>query len=391
MKSSYQIPQRITYKSIYTFELPNININTQASEYPSIDSFFLYNKSWTSSNIIQTLNKDIIIFLSKNAINVHLKSPNDYTASYIASLILGFNALLPLQSEYLTFGKIKGIYWSRLCQNIKDLVRKPIIKPINNDNIDNIDKNHTVILDGVAYECSKEINNDREFIGFLNKPYQLSGACLPCCFMNSQVDKKIYNKCTNSEIVSSLITPLYSLFIIDAGRLLSNNRLGFLNETIDLFLNKNNMINISAKLLIEAKTYFLVSGNNPIYLESEIKEDAIIEYLDKHHQHIIIDENTFYTSPYLVFDENVVYLQLLKDLLFHVVCVTKLKSNDTLKIEIDYRVNALILNNELLLPHESNFIINNFIQIPTAIPNLEVLTKSNESNSVHICYNFNQI
>ena len=392
---SYQLPERISFKTIYTYETKTL-INTQASIYPSIDSYFIYNKAWTSSNIIQTINKQSIIFLSKSFINVHLKIPNDYISLYIASLIIGFNALIPLQSEYLTFGKIKGIYWSRLCQNIKDIVRKPIIKPLitneDRNKVRDYNKDHVILIDDVAYECSAEVNNTRPYIGFLTKPYELSGSCLPCCFMSSQVNKYIFKKCITDNIVSSLITPVYSLFLIDANRILSNNRLGLLDDHVDNFLNVNAHIKVSNKLLIECKNYLLASGNNIQYIESTIIEDGIIDYLDNNRQHVIIYNTTFYVSPYLEFEVDVTYMVLLKDLLFEVISVSKNPNNDTLIIKNTYRANALIIKNELFIPNNEKIIINNFIIVNnTQSSNIEVLTKSNESNSVHIVYKFNNL
>jgi len=323
--------------------------------------------------------------LSKNTISIHLRSPDDYVSEYVASIILGFNALIAKPTQGIAFGKVKGVYWSRLCQNIKDIVRKPamiLLQP-------NPDPKHVTVLEGTAYECSEEVNNDRKYIGFLSKPYELSGTCLPCCFITSQINKRVYKKCTDDIVITSLTTPRYSLFILDSSRLIGNNRLGYLDSTIDDFLNHGNKIVVYNKLLIETSGYLLVSGNDLHHLDSDILEDSIIDYIDLNPQHILIDKTTFYTSPYLNSSENISYYQILKDLLFEIVMVFKTKSNDILKISHSYPIIKALVGTRQYEKITERLVIKNFITIPNITEKEEAMIKDRESNSIHIVYNFN--
>lgn len=157
--------------------------------------------------------------------------------------------------------------WSRLCQNSGKLRRQPkvftnidslikygykmnkatgyyerqvkdkkgnkiTLKAVNLSNLDSSNSTSTVY-----YTCNPETNGNQMYIGLLNK-INPDGKALPCCFINDKLEKQIvkYKKKTQNIKESK---DIYNLnYILINNRYVPLNRLKFLPNILDYYLNK---------------------------------------------------------------------------------------------------------------------------------------------------------
>lgn len=383
--SNFSIPDRFNHSCTHVYEI-NTNFNSNTNLYTNSDIFFDATNNWNAKNVLITKNKKVFVFLSRRGIKIKHRDNNQYMNDYIVSLILGYSNMLSHEESKLSFGKFKGIYWSRICQNVKDEIRQPIRGENNNgdysiegneSNNDNESNKSSVVINSEKYSCSEDVNGKNKFIGFLSKPYTSSKICLPCCYQNDQTSKMTYKKCTNKDILSSAITSItstmYSLFLIDSYRLLSQSRLGFLDITIDKFLNEKSSITMNNKLLIECKEYYLAAGNG--FIEFVESVDNIILHLNEpdHHQDIIIYNTSFYTSPFIKPKESIQYYTVFRGFLFRVVRVTKEVDIDSLIVESSYPIHPNVKVIEIP-SNTNNYYLYNIMKINTPMKELEHLS-----------------
>lgn len=325
------IPERYNNSVMYTFKTSS-NINQNLYDNEHLEMFFTNNKEWNIKNILMSKNSKMIIFLSKTTIKI--KTTTSYIGFAIhASKILEAISILSGEEEDLSlFGKTQGIYWSRICQNSQDIIRKPIKSVVTSDDNTNYTDNH-LILDGYKYECLSEWES--KYIGILKKPYEIGNICLPCCYKIKQTSKSIFKKCFEDSVILSDIST-YSLFIIDGGRVLNKRRLGFMEDQYNLYMNKNNKIKLDGKMLVSCNEYFLLSGNNPISIVNN--NDDIIDFLNENPNIVIIRDNTFCTSRYIEKHKPISYIYQMKDQYYKVVSVTKDANSDQLTIKEEYNI-----------------------------------------------------
>lgn len=374
LSSDIVIPERF-YNSV-KYNISSVKrVNNRFSEYENISLFFLQPQAWDSDNILQTKDKKMSIFLSTQGLKIRSNEPLPFFVSHISRLLLAYAELHP-KEDVLKFDKINGVYWSRICQNTKDDIRKPI-KRIDQQTVTN--SLSQVMIDGVVFECINDAKN--KFIGFLNKPYELSSICLPCCYQSSQIERPIFKKCTEeSTSISSDGKEIFSLFIIDENRLLNNNRLGFLEEVVDGYLNLGNDIVLKNKMLISCKNFFLISGNNSSSVDFSI--DYMIKFLMANPQVVIIHNRTFYVSKYLDASKPISYRVIVKNFFYKVIKASKKEKEDIIVIEYDYSIHPDIKIRNETLNKKKILYIDNILRVPIIKSSDNKIIKEGSVNTV---------
>lgn len=184
--------------------------------------------------------------------------------------------------------------WSRLCQNSGKLKRQPkvftniesllkygyklnkatgyyerqikdkkgnniTLKAVNFSNIDSSDSSSSVY-----YTCNPETNGNQIYIGLLNK-INPDGKALPCCFINDKLEKQITNYKKKIQNIKES-KDIYNLnYILINNRYVPLNRLKFLPNIIDYYLNKLQNKNYTENNHILKSTkpdYYFIVGTN---------------------------------------------------------------------------------------------------------------------------------
>lgn len=383
--SSYIIPERYFNSVKFVIETTsNLLINYSNEE--SIYKFFKYMETWDADNILQTKDKSITIFVSRQALKMRSNKPKHYLASHIARIIISYSLIKDINDDELRFGKIKGIYWSRICQNVGSDIRKPI--KIFSEGVTN--SNRQVILNGDAYECLE--NSKNPYIGFLTKPYELASVCLPCCYQTDQSNKRLYEKCTQEGIISSGIQSYYSLFIIDSGRYIGFNRLAFLDDVSDEYLNANKPIAMQNKLLVSAENYYFVTGNN--YAEFNTNNlDNLIDLLNKETQTVVLYNNTFHYSMYFDHSKDVTIKYISKNFIYYIVCISKVQTEDMLTVLSEYPAEPFMkkltkgnIVSDLSVRLDNMLFVGDVIESESGL-----VCKSNQSSSIQMTEKLNSV
>ena len=385
------VPERY-YNSVKYNCLLDVKISNSYTEYENIFLYFNQSSTWNADNILQSKNKQLSIFLSSYGLKIRTSTPQEFLVNHVIQLLLGYSSMTDVDESSVKFDKIQGIYWSRICQNTGSVIRKPI-KVLETDNpTDVINTQSQVNIDGEVFRCLQASTN--KFIGFLTKPYELSSICLPCCYQTNQVNKKTYKKCTEMNTVVSSMKELYSLFIINSGRLISNNRLSFLEDISDTFLNSKSSIALDNKLLLQCVDYFLVTGFESISIDSSIPVgDYIINYLKVNPQDIIIHNFSFHTSMFIDKTQLIRYKTIVKSFLYSVICITKAKESDTITIKKSYQINPFIKTHKYTIPTHIQYITNTIeIDIDNTSKKYDsVLVADSIPNNIPLSLTYNEL
>ncbi|MFN9941505.1 MAG: hypothetical protein ACK56I_18710, partial [bacterium] len=110
-----------------------------------------------------------------------MKTNNQDIALYIVSLFIASNIVGEFKLNSYSFGKNLNVYWSRICQNSKNVIRKPTKELLNKNNdpetilFEKTDQGEYLHYVDGSYGCLKSINGLNHYVGFVKKIYELQG------------------------------------------------------------------------------------------------------------------------------------------------------------------------------------------------------------------------
>ncbi len=359
------IPQRIKTDSIYKVEFQT-NISTDITTMDSLGQYFV-NTSPILLNIVSTFDKNVTILLGRRSMRITMRSNSPDLAIYIVSLFIAYNIVGEFKIDKYSFGKNVNVYWSRICQNSKNNVRKPAKElTIKNDNpnvilFEKTSNGEYLHYNEGSYSCTTSVNGINNHIGFVKKIYELEGKCLPCCFQNSQDDTPLYNKCLNKDEIESSVHNTISPFIVENNKSLSNNRIGFLPDEINRLVNKDNTLEVKDKRLVRTNRYYFLYGNSNNEIIST--DEDIISYLTLHSDKVIIVNNKIYFSPSNTKITHV--FCVIKEILYPIKLISVNKLNRINIHELDTDIMDIIsqLKPQISLSPPTNIRTNQFITI----------------------------
>ena len=352
-----EMPERYSNKVKYEMKMPS-KIKPSITDFRFSEKFFAETKGGMNTlNIINTLDDlHIPILISKFVVRFELAQPNDELAKFIADFLYAMNQTINAVDNSYSFGFVGGIYWSRICQNSGDKIRKPtrittdIQKYVPEGVFHKTDTYEAVLINQDVYMCSKEVNGKLWHLGFAQKIYETSNVCKPCCFQYEQYERDTFKLCVGggkSEAVPKRedIQP----FVIDENKSINLNRLAFLPKPLEEYLiskKKTGPCKLSKKRIETSKgSCFLYGGTKAIEvksLESYMKsEDA---------KGLVVFSNNKFYFPL----EECKYLYVhIKNFVYQVVRVYK-EFNQPIRIEpMEFTTADIGIESEIVTHHSS--------------------------------------
>lgn len=401
--SSLQIKgKQENYKSIITFDtklqfILDIDINFN----------FIIKPTEKTKNIYTDISGKINIIASNDHINFRYKIDYPGIPEYLTVLILGYSHINSGLKNLNKNVKINNIYVSRLCQNSKTILRKPVAtseitdmdnyhklsdsflqgKEISLDEMVNDKISQKIVKlsdvyineEGIYYKCPK----DNMFIGFIDNIYNYSKMCVPCCYYQSKQATMVFKKCvyeteiSSSSKVSSIskVSPFVRVNKDNKLKtIFRNNQLGDLGKDYNKLFNHKiedsskpePYIKYNINRIVSAKNYVMYKKYN--YGEDINNYDELMKFIHNyyftHKRRIILIEDTDFFVD--IIDDSELYdVFILINKKIHVlVSINKEEEKDKIKhsnIDIDIikyilKVYKSTFSNELI-KYKSNTII----------------------------------
>lgn len=308
---------KFAIKSNYILNVNNINNLLETSE--------IFLKRTKSYNLYQSSTDTFTLIVSKSRITMsrYRIYHNDisfvrHLISYLTYCSLEANA----QALESKLPNIDGVYWSKICQNTKSIIRKPVelktvpdgFTPVEDSSGKYWTKDGNPIdvivkLDTKYFRCTDSVY---PHLGFLKKLQETFGYCRPCCFKKPFTGTSIFTKCTRGHDGGDLreMTSLHDFTsddivtgerrdvskVVAGGRSFSpyilNNRvfvgkdkLSMLEDVPNYYLNDvfmQNTFKVVSSRLVETDGFFFVGHRNinQTQLNEGLIKNVLVFYSD---------------------------------------------------------------------------------------------------------------
>lgn len=275
------IAQRGDAQTFVVYEIQGLNVLNVNRVHGSVTNIPIFIQATKSYNVFNAIEGNYVLLLSKTKIALSVGLDLLLDELFIQHIInyVTYLSIPPGEMVLETrFGKLQGVYWSKICQNSGNKFRKPIqldeLPPeflyvtTDQGNYWSNGTTQAIRIDNKYFMCTDSTYSN---IGILKKLYDTFGVCRPCCFMQSMVNDRLFKTCTQDKIekIKDIEDP-YSLpdsfvdpYILNARVFIAPGKLSFLFRPHSIFLNsifEENTIKFQNNRLVETSGYFLVTG-----------------------------------------------------------------------------------------------------------------------------------
>lgn len=352
--------QRIKSDITHKIELKN-SINSALKIDLNINFLFV---ETATNNIILTPDKKNSILIARNRITIKMRNYYKGLEKYLVLMVISYNYIHSpnyLSNPFLSW---KPYYWSRICQNANNKNRKPTLfipdkSYFQENNIKEIGpnffrgKNIDLYIDesNNVHKCSED-NGQYVYLGFLKIFHNINNTCLPCCFIQDQTKTQLYKKCIEKKEYEQKEVDLY---ILKYGKIILENKISFLKDSINNFLNKGVELILEEenRRIIKVNNFTVITGLSSDKSIRLAKEQDILNYVNGSKIILIQNDNIlypreFYVKPSEFYD----YKVLIKEMVHNLIEIKKDNKTDMIKKSVNLEKRKMIYELNHFVPDD---------------------------------------